>query len=79
MGEINRQLDAKNIILTEGRINIIDATPIEAAESGSGKGKDGQPKRGRQAGCHVKKDSRGNLKSTYGYTVHMGVDEDGLI
>ena len=66
LGEINRQLDAKNIILTEGRINIIDATPIEAAESGSGKGKDGQPKRGRQAGCHVKKDSRGNLKSTYG-------------
>ncbi len=79
LGEISRQLEAKNIILTEGRINIIDATPIEAAQSGSGKGKDGQPKRDKQAGWHVKKDSRGNLKSTYGYSVHTGVDEDGFI
>ena len=79
LGEINRQLDAKNIILTQGRINIIDATPVEAAQSGSGKGKGGQPKRDRQAGWHVKKDSRGNLKSTYGYSVHTGVDEDGFI
>ena len=45
LGEINHQLDAKNIILTQGRINIIDAPPVEAAQSGSGKGKDGQPKR----------------------------------
>ena len=55
LGEINRQLDAKNIILTQGRINIIDATPVEAAQSGSGKGKDGQLKRDKQAGWHVKK------------------------
>ena len=47
--------------------------------SGSGKGKDGQPKRDRQAGWHVKKDSRGTLKSAYGYSVHTGVDEDGFI
>ena len=79
LGEINRQLDAKNIILTQGRINIIDAPPVEAAQSGSGKGKDGQPKRDRQAGWHVKKDSRGTLKSAYGYSVHTGVDEDGFI
>ena len=79
LGEINRQLDAKNVILTQGRINIIDTTPVEAAQSGSGKGKGGQPKRDRQAGWHVKKDSRGNLKSTYGYSVHTGVDEDGFI
>ena len=42
LGEINGQLEAKSIILTQGRINIIDATPVEAAQSGSGKGKDGQ-------------------------------------
>ena len=53
--------------------------PVEAAQSGSGKGKDGQPKRDKDAGWHVKKDSRGNLKSTYGYSVHTGVDEDGFI
>ena len=64
LGEINRQLDAKNIILTQGRINIIDATPVEAAQSGSGKGKDGQPKRDRQAACQ--EDSVVS-KSTYGF------------
>ena len=79
LGEINGQLEAKSIILTEGRINIIDATPIEAAQSRSGKGKDGEEKRDPDAGWHVKKDSRGHLKSTYGYSVHTGVDEDGFI
>ena len=79
LGEINRQLEAKNIILTEGRINIIDATPVEAAQSGSGKGKDSEPKRYKDAGWHVAKNSRGVLKSTYGYSVLTGVDEDGFI
>ena len=79
LGEVNRQLEAKHIIMTEGRINIIDATPIEAAQSGPGKGADGQPKRDPEAGWHVKADSRGNLKSTYGYSIHTGVDEDGFI
>ena len=79
LGEVNRQLEAKHIIMTEGRINIIDATPIEAAQSGPGKGADDQPKRDKDAGWHVKKNSRGNMKSTYGYSVHTGVDEDGFI
>ena len=79
LGEINRQLEAKNIILMEGRIIIIDATPVEAAQSGSGKGQDGKPKRDKDAGWHFKKNIRGVLKSTYGYSVHTGVDEDGFI
>ena len=79
LGEINHQLEAKNIIMTEGRINIVDATPIEAAQSGSGKDKDGQATRDSEAGWHVKKDSRGKAKSTYGFSVHTGVDEDGFI
>ena len=79
LGEVNRQLEAKHIIMTEGRINIIDATPVEAAQSGPGKGADGQPKCDAQAGWHVKADSRGNMKSTYGFSVHIGVDEDGFI
>jgi len=79
LGEVNRQLEEKHIIMTEGRINIIDATPIEAAQSGPGKGADGQPKRDQQAGWHVKADSRGHMKSTFGYSVHTGVDEDGFI
>lgn len=79
LGEVNRQLEAKRIIMTEGRINIIDATPVEAAQSGPGKGVNGQPKRDPEAGWHVKADSRGNLKSTYGYSIHTGTDEDGFI
>jgi len=42
-------------------------------------GKNGEPKRDKDAGWHVKADSRGTLKSTYGYSVHTGVDEDGFI
>jgi IS5 family transposase len=79
LGEINLQLENKNIIMTEGRINIIDATPVEAAQSGPGKGKDGKPKKDPDAGWHVKQDSRGRPKSTYGFSVHTGVDEDGFI
>jgi len=83
LGEINRQLEAKNIIMTQGRINIIDATPIEAAQSGPGKskakGKEGQPTKDPEAGWHVKNNSRGIKTSTYGYSVHTGVDEDGFV
>ena len=79
LGEVNLQLEQKHIIMTEGRINIIDATPVEAAQSGTGKGADGQAKRDPEAGWHVKADSRSILKSTYGYSVHTAVDEDGFI
>ncbi len=79
LDEVNVQLEAKHIIMTEGRINIIDATPIEAAQSGSGNGVGGVPKKDADAGWHVKNDPRGRKKSTYGYSVHTGVDEDGFI
>jgi IS5 family transposase len=79
LDEVNRQLAVKHIIMTEGRINIIDATPIEAAQSGPGNSKGGRPGKDPDGGWHVKADSRGNLKSTYGYSVHTGVDEDGFI
>lgn len=74
LGEVNRQLERKNIIMAQGRINIIDATPVEAAQSGHDK-----DKRDREAEWHVKADSRGDVTSTYGYSVHTGVDEDGFI
>jgi hypothetical protein len=37
LGEINCQLEAKNITMTEGRINIIYPTPVESAQSDLGK------------------------------------------
>jgi IS5 family transposase len=79
LGEVNRQFEEKHIILSEGRVNIIDATPIEAAQSGPGKREDGTSTKDPEAGWHVKNDSRGNMKSTYGFSVHTGVDEDGFI
>ena len=79
LSEINRQFEVKHIIMTEGRINIIDATPIEAAQCGPGKDAKGKPTKDPEAGWHVKQDSRGRKKSTYGYSVHTGVDEDGFI
>ena len=79
LAEVNEQLESKRIIMTQGRINIIDATPIEAAQSGPGNNVEGKPKRDPEAGWHKKENSRGIKKSTYGYSVHTGVDEDGFI
>ena len=79
LGEVNKQLEEQRIIMTEGRINIIDATPVEAAQSGSGTGKDGKETKDPDAGWHVKKNSRGKQTSTYGFSVHTGVDEDGFV
>ena len=78
-GGADRQLEEQHIVMTGGRINIVDATPVEAARSGRGRRKDGAPARDPEAGLHVKKDSRGRVKGIYGYSVHTGVDEDGFI
>lgn len=79
LAEVNNQLEEQHVIMTEGRINIIDATPVEAVQSNSGNGKDGKPSKDPEAGWHVKNDSRGRQKAIYGYSVHTGVDEDGFI
>ena len=50
---INAQLEQKNIIMTTGRINIVDASPIEAHQSRAGKGKDCENKRDKDGGWHV--------------------------
>ncbi len=78
MGEANRQLEAQRVAMTEGWVNIVDATPAEAARSGRGKGKDGAAVRDPEAGLHARKDGRSCMKSAYGYSVRTGVDEDGF-
>jgi IS5 family transposase len=65
--------------MTQGRINIIDATPVEAAQSGPGNGVDGESKRDPEASWHVKKNSRRIKMSSYRFSIHTGVDEDGFI
>ena len=69
LGEVNHQLEAKHIIMTEGLINIIDATPIEAALNRRGKDANDETTRDPGAGWHVKADSRDNMESTYGLWV----------
>ena len=66
-------------MMTGGRTDIVDATPVEAARSGRGRRKDGAPARDPEAGPHVGKDGRGGVKGIYGYSVHAGVDGDGFV
>lgn len=79
LGEVNRQLEEQRIIMTEGRINIIDATPVEAAQIRHNKQDPEKETKDPEAGWHVKENSRGKKTSTYGYSVHTGVDEDGFV
>ena len=49
LGEVNQQLEDQQVIMTQGRVNIIDATPVEAVQSGPGKGVDGNPTKDAEA------------------------------
>ncbi len=69
---INAQLKDQHIIIQEGQVSIMDATIVQAHQV-QGKTKDGE------AGWCVKKDSRGDQTSTYGYKLHSNCDEDGFI
>ena len=77
---VTAQLEAKNVIMAEGRVAIIDATVVEAARTGRGKLKQGETdKRDPEAGAHVKINARGRQVGTWGYQYHVNVDEDGFI
>ncbi|MBI4238585.1 MAG: IS5 family transposase [Deltaproteobacteria bacterium] len=79
LAEVNRQLTAQHIIMQWGQVSIIDASVIEAHQSGPGKRKDGSATRDPEAGWNVKQNTRGKKTSTYGYSFHSNVDEDGFI
>jgi IS5 family transposase len=61
LGEVNQQLEDQQVIMAQGRVNIIDATPVEAVQSGPGKGVDGNPTKDAEAGWHVKQVTPGNV------------------
>jgi IS5 family transposase len=65
--------------MSPGRINIIDATTIEAAQSGLGNGVDDKPTHDCDAGWHVKNDIRGDKKTIYGFLVYTDLKEEGII
>lgn len=72
LNEINGQLLQANVILQEGRVAIVDATVIEAAQSGIRKG---DP----DAGSHVKVNAKGKMQAKWGFQAFVNIDEDGFI
>lgn len=72
LNEINGQLLQANVVLQEGRVAIVDATVIEAAQSGIRKG---DP----DAGSHVKVNAKGKMQAKWGFQAFVNIDEDGFI
>ncbi|KLN61834.1 hypothetical protein WH96_05970 [Kiloniella spongiae] len=70
--QINEQLSQSNVILQEGRVAIVDATLVEAAQSGL-------RKPDPEAGSHVKVNTKGKVQAKWGYQAFVNCDEDGFI
>ena len=60
------------MILQEGRVAIVDATVIEAAQSGIRKGNP-------DAGSHIKVNAKDKMQAKWGFQAFVNIDEDGFI
>ena len=58
----HRSQVGQQIIMSGGRVNIIDATLVEAGQSGPGKGVDGKPTKDVEAGWQCEAGQPGPLK-----------------
>ena len=76
---LNNQLSEQGLYIKAGEVSIIDARVIEAKNSRSNKGKNGNSTQAPEAAWNVKSGSDGKRKGTYGYKTHINVDEDGFI
>ena len=76
---INDQLAEQGLYIKAGEVSIIDASVIEAKQCRPHKREDGSSTQDPDAAWNVKVASDGKRKSTYGYKVHINVDEEGLI
>ena len=76
---INDQLAEQGLYIKAGEVSIIDASVIEAKQCRPHKREDGSSTQDLDAAWNVKVASDGKRKSTYGYKVHINVDEEGLI
>ena len=72
LNEINGQLLQANVILQEGRVAIVDATVIEAAQSGIRKGNP-------DAGSHIKVNAKDKMQAKWGFQAFVNIDEGGFI
>lgn len=72
LGEVVAMLEEERVILTEGRVAIVDATIVEAAQSGL---HTGDP----EAGSAVKIGAKGRKRAVWGWQAFVNADEDGFI
>lgn len=77
--EINDQLSKKSLYIKTGEISIVDASVIQAKQNRPNKGVNQQNTQDPEAGYNVKKGSDGKLKVTFGYKIHVAVEEDGFV
>ena len=77
--EVNRQLSEQSLYIRSGEVSIIDASVVEAKQCRPNKRDDGTNTQDPEAGWNVKAGSDGRRRSTYGFKVHLNVEEDGFI
>lgn len=69
LAEVVAQLEEAKVILTEGRVAIVDATAVEAAQNGRSDRPD------PEAGWRVQK----GMRAVWGWQAFVNADEDGFI
>jgi IS5 family transposase len=77
--EVNTQLQQKGLLIKHGSVSIIDASVIEAQRARPNEGSDGNSTQDPEAQWNVKTAANGKKTSTYGFKIHINVDEDGFI
>jgi IS5 family transposase len=77
--EINKQLQASNLIIQQGEVSIIDASVIQAKNNRPRKNNNGKNTQDSEGSYNVKAGSDGKRKTTFGFKAHINTDEDGYI
>ncbi|PSD33906.1 transposase, partial [Acinetobacter radioresistens] len=60
-------------------VSIIDASIVEAKNKRPKKGKHTLNTQDNEAAYVMKKDSKGKVKTTYGFKIHLNGDEDSFV
>lgn len=79
LSEINNQLVQRGLVIRSGEVSIIDASVIQAQRNRPNRNKNDENTQDPEGGYNVKTVSDGKQKTTYGFKVHMNVDENGFI
>lgn len=72
LADIVAMLEEARVVLAEGRVAIVDATVVEAAQSG-------YDRRDPEAGSAVKLTVKGRRRAVWGWQAFVNADEDGFV